>query len=245
MYDGGSFINAFRNFQNFQKHSKDFQRLGGRGSLRTAVNTARILRSEKGEQMKKLMIAMSIFCALSLAGMMTVPALYARSSAEPTTAQPATQGGILNVLEQMRKAQAQQLEGSWTGVVTPAVPPGVPQPPSASAYLSFARGGVLIGFNRFLPFGSPQHGIWQHLEGNSFAFTFKQDLFDGLGNFLGTLTVRGKLTISGKDEFAGAFSVERRDANGNPLPTGCGTLRATRIKIEPPAEQCQNLTPPQ
>ena len=193
---------------------------------------------------QKLMTAIGILFALTLAGTITVPTLYAQSDDKPAPAQNATQGGILEILEQARQGQAPQLEGSWTAAVFPAVPPGAPQP-STSAYLSFARGGVLIGFNRMLPFGSPQHGVWEHQEGHSFAFIFKQDLFDGTGSFIGTLTVRGRLTLNGKDEFVGNFSAERRDANNNLFPTGCGTIRGTRIKVEPPAEQCQNLTPPQ
>ena len=197
---------------------------------------------------QKLMTARSIIFALTLAGMMAIPTatLRAQSSDESTTAQLAGQGGILDVLEQIRQAQAQQLEGSWAGVTAPIAPPGAPPLPPANIYLSFARGGVLIGYNRFLHFGSPQHGVWEHLGGNSFAFTFKQDIFDGLGNFMGVLTVRGRLTLNGKDEIvSNNFSAERRDAAGNVIAGGCGTLRATRIKVEPPAEQCQNLTPPQ
>lgn len=194
---------------------------------------------------QKLMIAMSLLCALMMAGTMTVPTLHAQSGAEPMKVQAAAQGGILDVLERTRQAQAQQLEGSWTGLTTPTVPPGAPPLGSANVYLSFARGGVLIGFNRFLHLGSPQHGVWEHLEGNRFAFSFKQDIFDGMGNFGGVLTVRGKLTLTGRDDLTGSLSAERRDANGNVLLNGCGTLRATRINIEPPAEQCQNLTPPQ
>ena len=193
---------------------------------------------------QKLMVAISLLCALMMAGTMTVPTLHAQSGAEPMKVQAAAQGGILDVLERTRQAQAQQLEGSWTATIFPTVLPGVPQP-STGSYLSFARGGVLIGFNRFLPFSSAQHGVWQHLEGNRFAFTFKQDIFDGMGNFGGVLMVRGKLTLTGRDDLTGSFSAERRDANGNVLLNGCGTLRATRINIEPPSEQCQNLTPPQ
>jgi hypothetical protein len=195
---------------------------------------------------QKLMTAICILFALTLAGVINIPTLYAQSDDKPAPAQNTTQGEILDKLEPLRQGQgqAQQLEGSWTAVVFPAVPPGVPQP-STGAYLSFARGGVLIGFNRVLPFGSPQHGVWEHQGGHGFAFTFKQDLFDGTGSFIGTLTVRGRLTLDGKDEFVGNFSAERRDANNNPFPTGCGTIRGTRIKVEPAAEQCQNLTPPQ
>lgn len=191
---------------------------------------------------QKLMIAISILFALTLTGTITIPTLYAQSDDEPTTAQTATQGGILDVLERVRQAQAQQLEGSWTAVATPVVPPGAPQLPSTNSYLTFARGGALISTARVSPFSSPGHGVWEHLGGNSFALTFKQDIFDGMGNFMGVLTGRSRLTFTGKDEFTGITSGERRDANGNLLFAGCGAIRGTRLKVEPVPEQCQNLT---
>ena len=63
--------------------------------------------------------------------------------------------------------------------------------------------------------GGIQHGTWAHTEGNEFAWTFVQDLFDGVGAFVGTLTVRVKLTLIGKDEFVGVSNGESRDAAGN------------------------------
>ena len=198
------------------------------------------------KKQKLMMTAIRVLFTMILAWVMSVPTLYAKPDDKPALARDATQGGILDKVEPLTQGEGQsnQLEGSWTAVVFPVVPPGVPQP-STGAYISFARGGVLIGFNRMLPFGSPQHGVWEHQVGHSYAFTFKQDLFDGTGSFIGTLTVRGRLTVDEKDEFIGNFSAERRDASGNQFPTGCGTIRGTRIKIEPAAEQCQNLNPPQ
>jgi hypothetical protein len=94
---------------------------------------------------QKFVTARKILFALTLAGMIAIPTatLCAQSSDEPTTAQTAAQGGILDVLERIKQAQAQRLEGSWMITVTPAVPPGVPQPPSFRAYGTFARGGSL------------------------------------------------------------------------------------------------------
>jgi len=163
---------------------------------------------------------------------------------EHSVAQPASQGGILDILEQIKKAQAQRLEGSWDVIVTPVVPPGVPQPPSFHAYGSFARGGAFIGSDRTRP-ASKQHGVWAHLGGNDFAYTFKEDLFDAMGNFAGILMVRVRLTVTGKDEFVGVANGEQRDANDNLIFNRCTTIRGARIKIEPLAPQCQSITPPQ
>lgn len=143
-----------------------------------------------------------------------------------------------------RELQAQRLEGSWEAVVTPVVPPGVPQPPSFHAYSTYARGGAGTGSDRTRPF-SKQHIAWTHLGGNHFAATQKEDLFDAMGNFDGILTVRQRLTITGKDEYVGVANGERRDANGNLVFSRCTTVKGTRIKVEPLPTQCQNITPPQ
>ena len=111
------------------------------------------------------MIQRRIFLAITFAVTLIVSTAVARAqSGEPEqqTTQPASQGGILDVLGQIKQAQAQRLEGSWDVIVTPVVPPGVPQPPSFHAYGSFARGGAFIGSDRTRP-ASKQHGVWAHL----------------------------------------------------------------------------------
>ena len=142
-----------------------------------------------------------------------------------------------------RCQQGQLLEGSWDAVVTPVVPPGVPQPPSFHAYTTFSRGGGSFGSDRTRPF-SKQHGVWAHLGGNRFASTFKEDIFDAMGNFEGILTVRVRTTLTGRDTYVGVANGERRDPNGNLIFSRCTTIRGTRIKVEPLPEQCQSITQP-
>jgi len=124
------------------------------------------------------------------------------------------------------------------------VPPGVPQPPPFIAYGSFARGGASISSDRSRP-GSKQHGTWAHIGANDFAGTAIEDLYDPMGNFVGTVKLRTRLTIISQDEFVGVSNAEFRDTTGNITRSGCGTLRGERIKIEQLPSQCQNVTPPQ
>ncbi len=144
--------------------------------------------------------------------------------------------------------QAQRLEGSWALTVTPVVPPGVPQPPSSRAYATYARGGGLTSYVRSAPSGphyGTQHGVWEHLGGNKFALAAIRDEFDAQGNFLGTGKIITRITLTGKDGFVGVGSREFRDAAGSIADIiRCSTIKAERIKIEPLALQCQNLTPP-
>jgi hypothetical protein len=195
---------------------------------------------------QKLMTTRKIIFALILAGMIVIPTakLRAQTSDEQTTDRIAARGGILGVLEQIKQAQAQRLEGSWVVTVTPAVPPGVPQPPSFRAYGTFARGGAMIGTDTRRLFNI-QHGAWEHLGGREFAFTFIEELVDVMGNFAGTAKVRVKLTVTDKDEFVGVSNLEERSAAGVVTAIRCGTIRGARIKVEPLAPQCQNVTPPQ
>ncbi len=196
---------------------------------------------------QKLMTAKRIIFALTLAGMIVIPSatLRAQSSDEPATPQTTTQGGgILDLLEQIRQAQAQRLEGSWVVTVTPAVPPGVPQPPSFRAYATIARGGALIGTDTRRLFNI-QHGAWTHLGGNEFAWTFIEEVVDAMGNFAGTVKVRVKLAITGANGFVGVSNAEERNAAGVVTANRCGTIRGARIAVEPLVPQCQSITPPQ
>jgi len=139
------------------------------------------------------------------------------------------------------RAQAEhpfQMEGSWTVIVTPVVPPGVPQPPSFHAYATAAGGGALFGSDRNRPY-SKQHGVWEHLGGHDFAWTLVEDLFDAAGNFAGTIKIRVRLTMIGREEFVGSSNGEWRDADGNLIFNRCGTVRGERIQIEPLAQHCQ------
>jgi len=195
---------------------------------------------------QKLMTARRIIFALIMAGMIAIPTatLRAQTSDEQTTDQIASFGGILEILDQIGQAQAQRLEGSWVITVTPAVPPGVPQPPSFRAYGTFARGGAMIGTDTRRLFNI-QHGAWKHLGGREFAFTFIEELVDVMGNFAGTVKVRVKLDVTDKDEFVGVSNAEERNAAGVVTAIRCGTVRGARITVEPLAPQCQNITPPQ
>src|SRR5215213_4674780 len=104
---------------------------------------------------QKFLTAGTILLALTCAVLLAIPALRARAQS----------GGILDVLEQTRQAQAQALEGAWTYTVTPVVPPSVPQPPSQRAYITVARGGGITVYIRTAPgetsYGE-QHGVWEH-----------------------------------------------------------------------------------
>jgi hypothetical protein len=183
------------------------------------------------------MIAKKIFLALTLAAVVAISGgvLRAQSSDETTSGQRL----------QSNENKAERLEGSWIITVTPVPPPGVPPLPDRHVYATFARGGAAIGSDRDLPFASPQHGYWEHQQGNEFAYISIQDLFDATGSFQGTLKVRWRITLTDRDQFVGVANPQIRDAAGNITLDGCSKFRAERIEIEPLSQRCQSITPPQ
>jgi len=158
------------------------------------------------------------------------------SSLEQLPGQTASQDQLLGARE--LKGGPHQVEGSWTLIVTSAVP----EPPR-SVYATFSRGGAFIGSDRNSPFAGPQHGTWAHTGGGKFAFTFIQDLFDVAAHFQGTLKVRAALTLTGEDEFVGVASGDLRDATGTLVVILCATVRGERITVEPLSPQCRGIEP--
>lgn len=193
------------------------------------------------------MIARRMLLALMFTALLAIPTITRAQAIEEEQLQRAATvgGGLIEVLDLIKQAQAQRLEGSWALNVTPALPPGAPAVPAFRTYLTVSRGGALIGSDRTRPFGSPQHGAWAHLGSNEFAATLVQDEFNALGVFIGTLTVRQKITLTGNDQFVGVANAEVRDAAGTIMLSRCATTRGERIKVELLAPQCQTITPPQ
>ena len=191
--------------------------------------------------------AKSIFFALTLVAVLAISTVFLRAQSSEQSTNGEQDGAHSESSHERcnwRCQQAQLLEGSWDVTITPAVPPGVPQLPSFMAHGSYARGGAVIGSDRTRPF-SKQHGAWEHLGGNRFAFTQVEDLFDSMGNFTGTVKIRVRLTVTRRDTFVGVSNGEFHDAAGNITQSRCATVRGARIKVEPLPDQCQGITPPQ
>lgn len=78
---------------------------------------------------------------------------------------------------------------------------------------------------------TPGIGVWRHLGGNTYSFSFKSFGFDASGNFTGWTIVRHEVTLnSSADEFESEGTAEFYDANGNLLFTGCSSNTAVRFE---------------
>lgn len=78
---------------------------------------------------------------------------------------------------------------------------------------------------------TPGIGVWTHLGGNTYSFSFKSFGFDTNGNFTGWTLVRHEITLNSKaDGFTSQGTAEFYDANGHLLFTGCSSNTATRFE---------------
>jgi hypothetical protein len=193
---------------------------------------------------KRITLACMTVLAMIAIPFCLIRAQSSASRAESLAQELDTQFSGAGWLDKVKELESEQLEGSWELTITPAVPPGVPQPASFGAVASFVHGSAVIGSDRRRP-ASRQYGTWVHLGGTQFAFVAIEDLYDPAGNLTGSVRVRATLNLTGKDQFVGVSNGEQRDPAGNVVFSGCGTVRAERIKVEPLSAQCQSITPPQ
>jgi hypothetical protein len=78
---------------------------------------------------------------------------------------------------------------------------------------------------------TPGIGVWTHLGGNTYQFTFKSFGFDVNGNFSGWTIVRHEVKLNSKaNGFTSEGTAEFYDANGNLLFTGCSSNTASRFE---------------
>jgi hypothetical protein len=97
----------------------------------------------------------------------------------------------------------------------------------------FHTGGTMLDASSgFAPSRqTPGIGVWSHLRGNTYSFSFKSFGFDASGNPTGWTIVRHEVTLNaGADEFTSEGTAEFYDANGNLLFTGCSSNTATRFE---------------
>ncbi len=98
---------------------------------------------------------------------------------------------------------------------------------------TFMSGGTLLDSTSGTPqaLKTPGQGVWSHVSGNTYRFSFKSFSFDAAGNFTGSTKVTHEVTLLSKStEYTSAGIAEVYDPNGNLIFTGCSTTTATRFK---------------
>jgi hypothetical protein len=170
--------------------------------------------------------------AVSLLLTLTASTGFAQSGVEPEAAPQLdrSQGGILDVLEQQKRA----LAGTWQVVADPLnPPPGFPA--EFRALHTFTEDGRFIETSATNPLlKSPAHGEWRYEGGRQFSATFLFYVFDPAGNHAVTVKVRALITLNERgDEWSGPVKFDVLTPDGNPIMSGTGSQSAKRVVVNP------------
>lgn len=98
---------------------------------------------------------------------------------------------------------------------------------------TFMSGGTSIDTTSGTPqaLRTPAHGVWSHIGGNNYRFSFKTFSFDAGNNFIGWTKITHEATLdSDGTQYSSAGTAENYAANGTLLFTGCSTTTATRYQ---------------
>ncbi len=126
-----------------------------------------------------------------------------------------------------------RLEGTWDAQVT------IRNCQNNMAIRTFASIGTFMSGGTFLDStsGTPQalktpgQGVWSHVSGNTFRFSFKAFTFDAGGNFTGWTILRHQANLNRRaDEYESAGTLQIYAPNGILLFTGCSSTTATRFE---------------
>jgi hypothetical protein len=124
------------------------------------------------------------------------------------------QGGLLDIINRDKTA----LVGAWDA----------PDEDGFQTLLTFSSDGTLLASDED-PTTTNGHGVWSHLGGTQFAFTYIQHKKAGQPQ-QGTLTVWGTLILDApRRSFTGPLHFEFTDATGTVLDSD--TLRAVKLTL--------------
>jgi len=126
-----------------------------------------------------------------------------------------------------------RLEGTWDVQVTIRNCQTGAEIRHFASLTVFMSGGTMLDSTSGIPqaLKTPGQGVWSHVNGNTYRFTFKSFSFDPSGNFTGSTKIIHEAVLdSNGDEFSSSGTAAVYDPNGNLLSTGCSTTTATRFE---------------
>lgn len=126
-----------------------------------------------------------------------------------------------------------RLEGTWDARVTIRDCQTGGEIRSFDSIGSFMQGGTMIDSTSGVPqaLKTPGHGVWSHLTGHSYKFSFKSFSFDAAGNYTGYTIIRHTATLNpGATAYTSAGTAEVYAPNGVLVFTGCSSTTATRFE---------------
>ena len=105
---------------------------------------------------------------------------------------------------------------------------------SFDSITQFMQGGTLLDSTSSIPQSqkTPGQGIWRHLQGNSYRFTFKAFHFDAAGNYVEyrIVTHDAEMDASG-DSYTSSGSVKIYSPDGTLVRSGCSSTTAKRFEF--------------
>ncbi|CAN5415525.1 hypothetical protein BH20ACI1_BH20ACI1_06510 [soil metagenome] len=142
-----------------------------------------------------------------------------------------------NIVETFGKSD--RLEGSWLVMVTPngGPPPfrGLITFDSGGGLIASAQGDILLNPPPGVPpVATAGHGAWKRTGNRRYAFSFRQLLYDSVGNYQGEVKSRHRITVNAAgNQWNGQLLFEIFDADGHLVFSDSATEQATRIEVEP------------
>lgn len=97
---------------------------------------------------------------------------------------------------------------------------------------SFNQGGTTIGSTSGMPQSvrTPEHGIWRHVTGNTYAFKFKTFNFNPMGVAVGYAVVEHTVELdSSGDTYYSSGTAKFFTLNGTQTGSGCSEADGTRM----------------
>ena len=131
------------------------------------------------------------------------------------------------------KSGGGRLEGTWDVQVTIRSCQTGAEIRTFASLTTFMFGGTTLDSTSGIPqaLKTPGQGVWSHVSGNTYRFSFKSFSFDPAGNFTGSTKITHEAALdSNGTEYSSAGTAEVYDPNGNLMFTGCSTTTATRFE---------------
>jgi hypothetical protein len=124
-----------------------------------------------------------------------------------------------------------RLEGTWDVQVTLRNCQTGAEIRTFPELVTFMFGGTMLDSTSGIPqsLKTPGHGVWSHVSGDIYRFSFKSLNFDAGGAFTGWTKVTHEATLNPKaTEYCSVGTAEVYAPAGNLIFAGCSTTTATR-----------------
>lgn len=126
-----------------------------------------------------------------------------------------------------------RLEGTWDVQVTIRNCQTRAEIRTFPSVTSFIFGGITIDSTSGTPQAqrTPGQGVWSHLGGDAYRFSFKTFTFDAANNPTGWTIITHEADLDSKGtQYSSAGTAQVYDLNGTLVFTGCSSTTATRFE---------------